>query len=145
MTCMYPNCRQPAIYEPVIEIPTVRTMGVIMPEMRGDIINDAMRLSRFEMNRNFLIAQYEDMVRDAEERKRSVTVTDEPTYLIGQPICTAHRHTYKFSDWFSESDWRSLQEAARSHGYFLDSQALIKISFKSAGWEPRKEYIEVVR
>lgn len=145
MTCTYPNCRQPGQYDPVIEIPTVRSPGVIMPELRLDIINDAQRLTKFDLNRNVLIKQYEDMVQDAEERKRSVTVTDEPTYLIGKPICKDHKDKYNLSDWFSASDWKSLQASAREHGFFIDSQAVIAISFKPAGWEPHQQYIEVVR
>jgi hypothetical protein len=137
MNCSYPLCRQPALWKPVIAIPTVRSIGLIKPEL-SPLINQTAIFDRNLLDRNMTIRQYEASMDDYKQHESDMVTTSRPTILIGRPICERHKASYKLSDWISEADWSHLQEMARHYGFDLEASVIITVLFKPLGWKPQR-------
>lgn len=69
-------------------------------------------------------------------------VTDQPTFLIFPEVCIGHRGQYNLLDWFgSASDWKYIQEAARSRGMVVPNPELAKLRFEELGWSPKRSLL----
>lgn len=71
--------------------------------------------------------------------------TDRPTYLIGTPLCHTHQSTYRLTDWFRESEWTALRDAAHERGFKIPPSELVIITWRPVGWIPQNGYMEVER
>ena len=137
MICTYPTCRQVAIFTPVVEIPTIRTVGVNKPVL-PTIITDVKRLKEAGFNQSQLINQHVAAMDDYISCCNEIVKTDKPTYLICREVCQSHRDTYRLQDWFLPSDWRLMQEAAHSKGFHLEDSSIITVTFRPIGWLPQQ-------
>lgn len=140
--CSYPNCRYDAMWTPVVEIPTMRTVGTIKPTLTP-LVHDEALMRRAGLNRNLTIRNYENALADFKARVNQLSPTTKPTYLIGQVICHKHKANYNLSHWFEERDWDRLREAARSRGFELLPIQIMPVQFKPVGWLPNQKYMEV--
>lgn len=118
MKCNYPNCRQDALWVPVIALPTVRIPADIQHERPDGVI----------------VTERQDPIK-----------TTEPTYLLGKEVCMAHKLTYKVMDWISKSDWKALQEAAHENGFHIPTGELIQVSWQELDWTPGQTHLELER
>lgn len=113
MTCNYPLCRLSAMFTPVVVVPTIRTVGMHLPNLHPlSTDHDFMRM--IGLDSGMAIRQYEAAMEDYRLHSDDMVKTDRPTYLIGREVCQAHRDTFNLFDWFHASEWVHLQEAARS-------------------------------
>lgn len=142
LRCNYPNCRLDAMWTPVVEVPTMRTVGVVKPELPARI-NDQQFLTLAGFARNILIRNYEDAMADFKARVNQMVQTDKPTYLVGRAICGKHKARYNLAHWFNENDWGRLREMAKLYGFELQPIQIMPVAFKPVGWTPSMEYMEV--
>ena len=143
MNCNYPLCHTPALFVPVVEIPTVRTVGLHKPQL-SHMAMDPFFMESIGLNAGVAISQYEEADAYYKLHSDDLVHTDKPTYLIGKEICQKHRDSYKLADWFTEAEWKHLREAAYEKGFFLPSVDIVIITFKLLGWTP-KQSLEMVR
>lgn len=128
MKCNYPTCREPASYTPVIELPTIRSIGVIMPTVPNRKVHAP--------DLEFSFGRYEELLADAKSRSGTVTVSETPTYLLGREVCRRHKEKYNLFDWFKISEWEVVRETARAHGCIIPEARLLVIKFMPVGWRP---------
>lgn len=135
MNCYYPLCRQPALFTPVVEVPTIRTVGIAKPVLPR-LVLDSSVMKRAELDQRIAIDAHVAAMKDYIEHRNDVVHTDRPTYLICREVCQKHRDSYVLQDWFQASDWKVMQEAARSRGFHLEDSGIITVTFKPIGWLP---------
>jgi len=143
MTCNYPNCRQKATHIPVVEIPTIRTVGLIPPVL-SPLVRHNGHMQEMQLDITMTIRMYEAQVAEYKARLNDMVDCDEPTLLVGAEICRDHAQTYKFLDWFTLENWNHLREGAQEHGVLLDIKD-VKVRWRPFGWEPGGNYMEVER
>lgn len=145
--CSYPNCHttNPNRVMPVIKLPTMRTLGVIKPEIHRDLLDSPDVLRRANLSREYIVGRHEEQLADYRQAQSTYVDTDKPTYLIGRPLCPIHAKTYNLTDWMPESEWAALREAARSKGFHIPETRLIIVEFKPLDWEAADEYMELER
>lgn len=143
--CEYPNCRLPGTLVPVIALPTLRTVALPVPVDPHPQIGDDRFMASIGLNSNIAIAQHERVVREYREQSSELIQTDEPTYLIGVPLCQQHAATYNLLNWMDPSDWKAIQEAGMAKGFHVPEPAMVVIQFKPVGWDPKRGYMEVTR
>lgn len=62
--------------------------------------------------------------------------TLKPTLLVSKPVCQIHRDGFDLTYWMPASDWRKLQDVARSRGLKINDLHLVEVIFKPLGWSP---------
>lgn len=135
MTCNYPLCKQPALYTPVVEIPTIRTVGMHKPVLT-QAARDPFLMQSIGLSTPIAIRQYEIATEDYRLHSNDMVKTDKPTYLLGREVCQLHRDTYNLFDWFGANEWDHLVEAARHRGFDLPLASNVIITFRPVGWRP---------
>ncbi len=145
MLCSYPNCRQDATIMPVIALPTYRTVGLHVPTLDRELINNPAHMRKMQLDRDTAIRQYEAMTDEYKATVNNIVKTDQPTFLIGRGLCLGHKNRYKFTDWFQAKEWRLLQEAGRQKGVHVPEPHLLVISWFPLTWTPAQGYMEVER
>lgn len=144
MNCNWPNCRLPALWTPVIEVPTVRTVGLIKPQL-SPLLRQGRTMAKFKLNPHRIVAQYEALMRSYNLDLDKMVNTDQPTYLIGREVCNDHKTTYNILDWIRAADWIVLREAAQHYGYDLPPAGLVRVKFQPLGWKPHNGSLELAR
>jgi hypothetical protein len=91
------------------------------------------------------IRQHQQAISEYNNHSGDMVETDRPTYLIGKEVCSVHQASYNMLDWFPESDWAVLREAAKAHGFEIPEPKMVVIQFKPVGWQPPMEYLEMDR
>lgn len=135
MNCYYPLCRQQALFTPVIEIPTIRTVGITKPVLPR-LVMDSSVMKRAELNQQLAIEAHVAAMEDYITHRNDMAVTDQPTYLICKEVCQFHKERYNLQDWFAAADWKTMQEAAYAHGFHLQDTSVIAVTFRPIGWLP---------
>lgn len=128
MRCNYPNCGMKAEWTPVVEVPTIRSVGVIKPTVPNPNVHAP--------DLQFSFQRYEELLAEAKLREGQMIVSETPTMLIGREVCTLHKRKYNLFDWFKRSEWEVMREAARAHGCIIPESHLIQIKFMPVGWTP---------
>lgn len=129
MRCNYPNCRDVAEYTPVIEVPTIRSKGVIPPTRPNPSVHAP--------DLQFSFQRYEELLAEAKLAEGQMVISQTPTMLIGREVCKMHKAKYNLFDWFKRSEWEVMREAARHHGCIIPESHLIQIKFMPVGWTPQ--------
>ncbi len=129
MKCNYPNCNTMATFTPVIEVPTIRSKGVIKPTIPNPNVHAP--------DLQFSFQRYEELLADAKLRENQMVISETPTYLIGREVCRFHKEKYNLFDWMKRSEWEVMREAARHHGCIIPESHLIQIKFMPIGWTPK--------
>ena len=143
MNCSYPNCRQLGTHIPIVEIPTIRSVGLI-PPILSPLVQSHGHMRNMELDMAITIRMYEEQVAQYKAMVNNMVECDEPTILVGAVICREHAKVYRFLDWFGIEQWGHLQEGAREHGVLLDIKD-VKVRWRPYGWEPGGNYMEIVR
>jgi len=133
------------MWVPVIEVPTIRTVGVIEPTLNRELVQNSSLMYRNNLVPNIIISQYEDLMKDYRKASTTIAQTTETTKLVGQPICQEHRDCYNLMEWIKPTDWRHLQEAAKAHGFEIPAGVNITVTFKPLGWTPGLSHLEIER
>jgi hypothetical protein len=142
VNCTYPNCRQPALWIPVIQIPTIRTIGIERPVL-SPLVHDINLMRRNNLDPAMHIRMYEARLQEWKSTQNNLIRTADPTILIGTSLCHLHRVRYNFIDWFGVGEWDALCEAARAHGVVLETGVII--TFRPLDWTPEAKYMELDR
>lgn len=124
------------MFLPVIELPTIRTVGVVYPQKPdpsqfrpgSKIYENACRI-------------YERALKEVKASENDMSINIKPTFMCLQEVCSPHKDNYNFGDWFRTSDWNVIREAARTRGYDLPPINILVIQFKPLGWEPDRQYM----
>lgn len=144
MNCAhFPTCREPAHHIPVIHIPTIRTVGLVLPALNAASL-DRTLMERMGLSVAMAIRQYEAALADYKQHSTDVAYCPEPTLLIGEALCLRHSTPYRFLDYFGQENWLELCDEARARGVLLDLKE-VKIEFKPVGWEPPSTHMEIKR
>lgn len=144
MRCNYPNCRSDALYTPVVELPTIRTRGVIKP-LLSNLVHDPLALRRAGFNRNQMIRQYEESIRTFAADENERVYTDRPTMLLCKEVCRVHKESYNLFNWIRRSEIHAIREAARHYGVEIQADNMIVIKFQPIGWRVSNGRLEMVR
>ncbi len=145
MRCNYPNCLTTAMFLPVIELPTIRTKGVVWPTKPEESM--FRRQSNGKQSIAYLNACriYDVLLAEANKRCDELSTSSKPTFMLLREVCTDHMAKYKFSDWFRESEWEYVREAAHSRDFDIPTIDLVVIQFKPLGWTPEAQYMNLER
>lgn len=140
MKCNYPNCGAVAMFLPVIELPTIRTKGVTYPPKPNPAF--------FKFGSHaYTVAMrvYEIALAEVKKREDELSASKKTTYMILREVCQPHKEKYCFQDWFRESEWEYVREAARSRGFDIPPINIVAIGFRPIGWAPESQYMDLQR
>jgi len=104
--CYYPMCRYRAMWTPLVKIPTWRT------DDQGNKVSSVRRIQQAD---------------------GTITEEDQPTILVFNNICDAHKKVYNLSYWIKAQDWRDIIEEAKRRDLEIPELHLVVVEFIPLG------------